>query len=80
MIRTRKLPFIKSIASPAVLLSSVLAIAVGFVIILTPLHTVFDFATLPSSYWSWFIGINLAYLVTVELAKRIYIRVTQEWI
>ncbi|WP_461203259.1 magnesium-translocating P-type ATPase [Enterococcus sp. N342-3-1-2] len=80
MIRTRKLPFIKSIASPAVLLSSVLAIAVGFVIILTPLHTVFDFATLPSSYWPWFIGINLAYLVTVELAKRIYIRVTQEWI
>ncbi len=48
MIRTRKLPFIKSIASPAVLISSVLAIVVGFLVILTPLHTVFDFAALPS--------------------------------
>ncbi|MGF2118688.1 magnesium-translocating P-type ATPase [Enterococcus casseliflavus] len=80
MIRTRKLPFINSIASPAVLISSVLAIAVGFLVILTPLHTVFDFAALPSSYWPWFIGINFAYLVTVEFAKRIYIHVTKEWI
>jgi Mg2+-importing ATPase len=80
MIRTRKLPFIKSIASPAVLISSVLAIAVGFLVILTPLHTVFDFAALPSSYWPWYVGINLAYLVTVEFAKRIYIHVTREWI
>ncbi|OTN76675.1 magnesium-translocating P-type ATPase [Enterococcus sp. 8G7_MSG3316] len=80
MIRTRKLPFVKSSASPAVMLSSVLAIAVGFVIILTSLHHVFDFAALPASYWPWYIGINIAYLVTVELAKRIYIHVTQEWI
>lgn len=80
MIRTRKLPFIKSMASPAVLISSVLAIAVGFLVILTPLHTVFDFAALPSSYWPWYVGINLAYLVTVEFAKRIYIHVTREWI
>ena len=41
MVRTRKLPFFQSIASPAVLLSSVLAILVGFGIILSPLHAVF---------------------------------------
>ncbi|TXW59700.1 magnesium-translocating P-type ATPase [Enterococcus gallinarum] len=80
MVRTRKLPFFQSIASPAVLLSSVLAILVGFGIILSPLHTVFDFAALPSSYWPWFVGIILAYLVSVEVAKRIYIHYTKEWI
>lgn len=80
MVRTRKLPFIQSIASIPVLVASCLAIATGFVIVLTPLRSAFDFVELPKSYWPWFVVIILGYLMVVELAKRIYIRITHDWV
>ncbi|MBP1044909.1 magnesium-translocating P-type ATPase [Enterococcus sp. BWM-S5] len=80
MVRTRKLPFIQSIASPPVLLTSLGAILMGIVIVLTPLRSVFEFTELPGAYWGWFIVIIALYLITVEVAKRLYIHLTKEWI
>lgn len=80
VVRTKKLPFIQSIASWPVIVSSLAAIGVAFVIILTPLRQTFDFAKLPDNYWIWFVGIVVAYLITLEGAKKIYIRLTNEWI
>ncbi|WP_321383072.1 magnesium-translocating P-type ATPase [uncultured Enterococcus sp.] len=80
MVRTRKLPFIQSIASPQVLLTSLGAILVGIGIVLTPLRSVFEFTELPTAYWGWFVAIIVLYLITVEFAKRLYIRMTKEWI
>lgn len=80
IVRTRKIPFIQSIASMPVILSSLGAIAMGLLIVLTPIRTVFDFVKLPANYWGWGIGIIVLYLITVEFAKRLYIRVTKEWI
>ena len=80
VVRTKKLPFIQSIASWPVIVSSLAAIGVAFVIILTPLRQTFDFAKLPDNYWIWFVGIVVAYLITLEGAKKIYIRLTNEWL
>lgn len=80
MVRTRKIPFIKSIASLPVLLSSVGAIAAGLAIVLSPIREVFEFVQLPNNYWFWFAGIVLCYLIAIEIAKRLYIRVTKSWV
>ncbi|MEG0293899.1 magnesium-translocating P-type ATPase [Enterococcus sp.] len=80
VVRTKKVPFVQSIASLPVLISTLLAIIAAFVIILTPLRTLFDFGALPSNYWIWFVGIVAAYLITLEFAKRLYIRLTGEWL
>lgn len=80
MVRTRKLPFIQSRASWPVILTSILAIVTGFVLVLSPLRTVFEFTTLPLNYWLWFVLIILGYLIAIEIAKRIYIKFTSEWV
>ena len=80
MVRTRKLPFIQSCASWPVILTSILAIVTGFVLVLSPLRTVFEFTTLPLNYWLWFVLIILGYLITIEIAKRIYIKFTSDWV
>ena len=80
MVRTRKIPFIQSRASMPVMLSSLGAILLGFLIVATPIREVFDFVKLPANYWPWFFGIIIAYMLTVEVAKRLYIKITKEWI
>ncbi len=80
MVRTRKLPFIQSRASWPVILTSILAIVTGFVLVLSPLRTVFEFTALPLNYWVWFFLIILGYLIAIEIAKRIYIKFTSEWV
>ncbi|MHC5267971.1 magnesium-translocating P-type ATPase [Enterococcus sp. LJL98] len=80
VVRTKKMPFIQSVASFPVILSSLAAVGAAFAIILTPLRQLFDFAALPMTYWVWFVGIVIAYLITLELSKRIYIHFTKEWL
>ncbi len=80
MVRTRKLPFIDSRPSLPVVLASLAVILTGVLIVSTPLASFFEFTTLPANYWLWFAGIVIAYLLTLEGAKRIYIRVTGEWL
>ncbi|WP_122645130.1 magnesium-translocating P-type ATPase [Enterococcus mediterraneensis] len=80
LIRTRKVPFIQSIASPQVLFSSGMAIALGLGIVLSPLREVFEFTVLPSAYWFWFAGIILMYLIVVQVGKKIYIKKTNSWL
>ena len=60
-----------------VMLSSLGAILLGFLIVATPIRG-FDFVKLPANYW--FFGIIIAYMLTVEVAKRLYIKITKEWI
>ncbi|WP_233278807.1 magnesium-translocating P-type ATPase [Floricoccus penangensis] len=80
IIRTKKIPFIQSNASLPVWISGILAIGAGFVIMLTPINEYFDFLPLPASYWPWYIAITIGYLITVEFAKRIYIKLGNEWV
>lgn len=80
MLRTRKVPFFQSMASLPVLAASMIAIALGTFVVLSPLRDVFGFVLLPASYWIWFVGIILSYLLVVQIAKKIYIKKTNNWI
>lgn len=80
MVRTKKIPFIQSMASKQVIWATIFSVAAGLLIVLTPARTVFDFVQLPGGYWPWYIAIVVLYLIAVEIAKRIYIRINKEWI
>ncbi|MDN6470905.1 MAG: magnesium-translocating P-type ATPase [Tetragenococcus koreensis] len=79
-LRTSKRSLIDSHASWQVTLTSIIACLLGGLIILTPLREAFDFEQLPNNYWIYFFLIVPAYLLTVEVVKRIYIAINKEWI
>lgn len=72
VIRTKHLPFVKSKASKFLTTSTIAAVAVGWFIPFTPLGKVFGFFPLSFPIIFTIIGIVLAYLITVEIVKRIY--------
>lgn len=80
VVRTSKFPLLKSHSSLLVAVSSIIAIVTGMLIVFTPLRTVFDFAVMPKSYGFALIGLVSSYLITVELAKRGYMKLYKEWI
>lgn len=81
VIRTEKIPFIQSVASPQMLTMSALAIGSGLCIILfEPLRQAFDFGELPREYWIWLIVISFSYLVLQQLIKKLYIKKYHKWI
>ena len=80
VIRTKKIPFIQSRASFGVTVSTILVIIAAVLIPSSPIGQVFDLVALPSNYWPWMIGIVIAYIVTVQLVKMLYIKVNKEWL
>jgi len=72
MIRTKKLPFLESSPSKLVLLNTLLAVSVAWVIPYTPLGGIFNFGRISSHVLASIAGIVLIYLLLVELAKRIF--------
>lgn len=80
VIRTKKIPFIQSRASFGVTVSTILVIIAAVLIPSSPIGKVFDLVALPSNYWPWMIGIVIAYIVTVQLVKMLYIKVNKEWL
>ncbi|MFZ4115207.1 MAG: magnesium-translocating P-type ATPase [Chthoniobacterales bacterium] len=61
IIRTSKIPFFQSIASPFLLLMTFLIMLVGGVIPYTPVGTYFEMVPLPAIYWAWIVGFLLCY-------------------
>src|ERR1700754_3231431 len=74
MIRTRKIPFLQSIAAAPVLALTVAAILVGMVLPFTGLGTKFGFVALPPVYFGWVAATVLTYCVLTQVVKTIYIR------
>lgn len=78
IIRTKKIPFIQSMASIPVTISTICVIAIAILIPDTALGGFFDFVPLPMAYWKWMVLIVLAYGVAVQLVKTIYIKINKE--
>ena len=72
IIRTKHIPFIQSRASKALLFSTLMAVAVGWALPLTPLGRVFRFSALPLPILLAIAGLVLSYLVLVEVIKRAF--------
>ena len=80
VIRTSKVPFIQSIASGPVLITTAVVMAVGLVLPFTPYGASIGFQSLPSSYFPWLIVTLIAYCVLIQFIKVWYIRRFGTWL
>jgi Mg2+-importing ATPase len=72
IIRTRKLPFIQSTASPFLWLTTILVVIVGWIIPITGVGKVFGFSVLPVHIIFTLIAIVAFYLISTEIGKRLF--------
>jgi Mg2+-importing ATPase len=74
VIRTRRVPFLRSRPSRALLLSVLAVVAVGAVIPQSPVNDLLGFAPLPVTFFAVLIAFVATYLVLVEVAKWAFFR------
>ena len=80
MIRTHKIPFIQSAASPPVLLVTAAVMAIGIFFPFSPLGASVGMQPLPLSYFAWLFVTLLSYCVLTQVIKTIYIRRFGKWL
>jgi P-type Mg2+ transporter len=80
MIRTRKIPFVQSAASPPVLILTGIVMAIGIVIPFSPLGAGVGLQPLPMGYFPWLAATLLGYCVLTQIIKTIYIRQFGKWL
>lgn len=75
MIRTRKIPFIQSMASPSMIVMMILILTVGLAFpMFHPFAVYMQMQHLPSSYFIWLTILVGGYLLLVQFMKNIYVR------
>jgi Mg2+-importing ATPase len=74
VIRTNKIPFIQSRASWQLILTSVIIVAVGAWLIVSPLANALGFVPLPPMYWLYLAIMLLGYAILTQLVKTWFIR------
>ena len=80
MIRTHKVPFLKSRASKQLLISTFSIIVVTLLITFTDIATIFDLSRLPIEYMLWIIALLVIYAVFIQVYKKIYIKKNKKWL
>ncbi|MFC5742583.1 magnesium-translocating P-type ATPase [Dyella tabacisoli] len=80
MIRTRKIPFVQSIAAAPVLALTAAAILIGVVLPFTGLGAKFGMVPLPTVYFAWVALTVFTYCVLTQLVKLVYIRRYGRWL
>lgn len=80
MIRTRKIPFIQSIASFPLILTTILIMAVGIYIPYTFVGTSLAMTPLPNAYYYWLLATLICYCTLTQLVKVWFIRRFQYWL
>jgi Mg2+-importing ATPase len=69
VIRTRRVPFLRSRPSRPLLASVLIVVTVGALIPQSALNDTLGFAPLPASFFAVLVAFVVAYLVCVEIAK-----------
>jgi P-type Mg2+ transporter len=80
MIRTQKIPFIQSAATPPVLILTGIVIAMGILIPFSPLGVSVGLRPLPATYFLWLIATLVAYCALTQVIKIIYVRNFKKWL
>jgi Mg2+-importing ATPase len=80
LIRTPKIPFIKSRAATPVVLLTTVVMACGIVLPFTGLGASVGFCALPPVYFGWLALIILSYILLAQIVKTIYITVNHSWL
>jgi Mg2+-importing ATPase len=74
VIRTPRIPLLRSRASPALTATTLVVVAAGIWLSQAPLGAVLGFAPLPGAFWPVVAAIVAGYLVTVQLLKAWLVR------
>jgi Mg2+-importing ATPase len=74
VIRTRRVPFLRSRASIAMIVASLSIVAIGIAIPFTPWAHGLGFRALPAGYFGALIAMIVTYLTLVELGKLEFFR------
>ncbi len=74
VIRTKKIPFLQSRPSLALLVSSLVIISLSIFIAMTGLGGYFGFVKLPLIFFAWLAGIVICYLGLVQLVKTWFVK------
>ena len=74
IIRTGKKPFIESKPSRFLVLTSLLIVTVGLILPFSPIADALRFVTPPVSYYPVLIIIVMSYLLTVQIAKTLFVK------
>jgi Mg2+-importing ATPase len=74
VIRTNKIPFIQSRASWALILTSILIVAVGAWLTVSPLAETLGFVALPPLYWLILAGLLVCYVLLTQVVKTWFYR------
>jgi len=69
IIRTNRIPFLQSIASPFLLLTTIIVMIAGAALPYLPVGNYFGFVPLPASFWIWIAGFLLCYSVLTHSVK-----------
>ncbi|MDT0452147.1 magnesium-translocating P-type ATPase [Streptomyces hesseae] len=80
MLRTRKIPFLRSRATAPVLVMTALIMAFGIWVPFSPLAGVLGMQALPLTYFPWLAGTLLAYCLLTQGVKTWYIRRFNTWL
>lgn len=80
MIRTRKIPFIQSIASLPLLLTTALVMAAGIYIPYSFIGQSLEMVPLPSNYFYWLTATLICYAVLVQIVKVWFIKKFSYWL
>ncbi|HTQ18620.1 magnesium-translocating P-type ATPase [Mycobacterium sp.] len=72
VIRTRKVPFVRSRPSTLLAITTLSVVAAGFLLTISPLARTFGFTPLPWQFYAVLGGFVIIYLVLVELAKVVF--------
>jgi Mg2+-importing ATPase len=74
VIRTSKIPFVQSMPSRFLIMTSILIVLIGFAMPFSPLRAVFAFVHPPFYYFAIVLAIVSAYLFMVNLVKGWFVR------
>ena len=69
IIRTNRIPFFQSIASPFLLTTTMVVMAAGIALPYSPFADYLGFVPLPGIYWAWIAGFLVAYSVLTHYVK-----------
>jgi Mg2+-importing ATPase len=80
LIRTRKIPFVQSIAAAPVMTMTLAIMGVGVLIPFTMLGAKLGMSAPPPTYFAWLAGTLVCYWVFTQVVKRVYMRRYGSWL
>jgi Mg2+-importing ATPase len=80
MIRTRRIPFLQSVAAAPVLALTTAIILIGLLVPYTGIGAKIGMTTLPAAFFGWIALTVLTYAVLTQLVKLVYMRRYGRWL